>query len=210
LDLPSLLTIIGIVVPVLAGALMAMFPAFRLLGWIVIAVGLAILGYAIAAFVTGRISPERLAMPFSAVAAALGFALVIATGLAFDPYAFRTPDTTATPIRSVLRLQFYGDERVPTAIENQNVATWYTLYSPRAAMISTDNATGKKTTVAEIPKSWAIFMTFDRPTTFNEVTVSLSSPGLPAYDIKQTTTRSVLVTFSSDIPAGTLEIATKN
>jgi hypothetical protein len=112
-------------------------------------------------------------------------------------------------IKSELRLQFVGEPRPPNQIFMENIYTWYTLWSPSAAITMEDANKKQFGQSIIVPENWNIFVIFDRPTTVSEVTVSFSNPGFPPYEVKQTTNRSAIVNVSGSIPAGFLEIYVK-
>jgi hypothetical protein len=148
---------------------------------------------------------------YNAVAVIL-FLCVVATA-ASCWWVFGRPGTSkigpAGAIKTELRLQFYGDTRIPTEIRADNIYDWYTLWSPHAEASFTD-ATGKvlSSTVLSA-KSWNIFVIFETPTRYRELSVSFSAPGFPQYEVKKATERYAIINVQADIPAGALEIYAK-
>jgi hypothetical protein len=74
------------------------------------------------------------------------------------------------PIKTVLRLQFFGDHRVPQAISSENIANWFAYFSPSISV--TLQVPGG----FEVPPNWAIFLTLDKPATYRQVITSFSNP----------------------------------
>jgi hypothetical protein len=108
-------------------------------------------------------------------------------------------------IKTSLRVQFYGDEKIPTEIHSENVSNWYAVWSPSAAIISKD-AAGKEIERYVVPKTWVVFMLFKKPTKYRQLIVSFSGANFPTYEVKQSDSRFAIVTVSGDIRLGELEI----
>jgi hypothetical protein len=106
---------------------------------------------------------------------------------------------------ATLRLTFHGDDRHPTALRVENVASWCAYYSPQIR-VAGHSEDGSMTTLATSPKSWAIFIAYDRPTEVSQIVASLNASGLPPYNILLSTRRACVLSFGADIPAGDLEI----
>lgn len=187
---------------------MTMYPEYRSIGWLCITVLAAFLFYSSAALFVSKYSwfnatDERQA--FLGTFVALGVASALSIWFALDsPWNAQSQATYAS-----LRLQFFGDDRTPTSVRHENVGVWYAYFNPSARASYKSTTDGKETMIAILPKTWVIFVVFERPTKYREITVGFSSPGLPVYDIRQPTEKSVIVSFRDDIPAGELEISTK-
>lgn len=115
------------------------------------------------------------------------------------------PARTEEAQGATLRLTFHGDDRHPTAIKCQNVGSWCAYYSP-SIHLAGQAEDGVLSTFAVTPKAWAIFIAYDLPTEVTQIVASLNASGLPAYNVLLSTKRACVVSFSSDIPAGDLEI----
>jgi len=113
-------------------------------------------------------------------------------------------------IKTELRLQFFGGPRPPTQIYQDNIYAWDALWGPSAAISYLDANKQQLGKNIIIPENWNIFVVFQKPTLYNEVTVSFSSPGFPQYEVKQSTNRSIVVNVSGSIPEGFLEIYVKH
>src|SRR2546426_4653299 len=100
-------------------------------------------------------------------------------GIAGTAWYGAAPSDPFAPIarRTSLRLQFYGDERIRTEVHSDNVFRWFALWHP-AVRIGGRDKTGKPAMpeVEVKPKTWTIFVTFDRPIVFRELVVSFSAP----------------------------------
>jgi len=188
----------------IVGVVMAMHPEWRVAGWLLIASLAALLLYSLAALILGA-HPEATRTTALVGAAACGLLVGLAGLFALDNPWGSAPSAK----RAFVRMFFFGDDQNPTEMASENVPIWYAYFNPsmQATYVSTED--GQQKTLAVIPKTWVIFLVFDKPTEYKEITVSLSAPGLPVYDVRQPTKRSVIVSFRSDIPADTLEISTK-
>lgn len=111
-------------------------------------------------------------------------------------------------INTSLRLQFYGDQRIPTEIYSGNVSNWYAIWTPSATVVAKD-AVGKEIERHIFPKNWIIFLIFQKPTKYRQLVVSFSSGGFPPYEVKQSDSRFAIIAISGDIPLGELEIHTR-
>lgn len=137
-----------------------------------------------------------------------GFFLIgLAVGLYFSP-RWHAPEV-AKPVNTVLRLQFFGDERIPTSIHEANIANWYVLWTPSATISLGDSNGNSLSNQVIVPKNWTIFVLFEKKTVFREFIVSFASPGLPPYEVKARSDRFAIVNISGDIPFGVLEVFAK-
>ncbi len=117
-------------------------------------------------------------------------------------------DDDVQSINTSLRAQFYGDSRTPTEVATDNVKSWYALWSPSALVMfkdAGDNEVGRQV----FPKSWNIFVLFEKPTKYRQLVVSFDSPGFPPYEVKQSGQTWAIVSVAGDIPAGVLQIYAK-
>jgi hypothetical protein len=111
-------------------------------------------------------------------------------------------------IRTNMRIQFYGDERIPTEVYSENISNWYAVWSP-SAIIRTLDANGKEVGYQIFPKTWSIFVLFERPVKYRQLIVLFSSSGFPSYEVKQQTQRFAIIAVSGNIPNGALEVYTQ-
>ena len=194
----------SLVVSLSIGVVMAIHPEWRARGWVVICACAGVLFWSTATYLLAKSQVEAsdlgVALPFSVGAVgALGAACA---GLLVENRG------TALADHAVLRLQFFGDDRIPTKIRQENVGCWFSYFTQHAK-ISFKDVSDKVIQTHEIPKNWAIYIVFEKPTSFNEVTVGFNAPGLPMYDVMHPNSRAIMVSFRGDIPAGELEISTK-
>lgn len=109
-------------------------------------------------------------------------------------------------VKTDLKLQFFGDHRIPTEASSTNVATWFAYYSPSIQMMLRD-AEGKETQGQSVGPTWAIFVTLDTPSAMRQGIVSFSNPEkAPPMEVRFANSRSMVVTANGQIPAGVVEI----
>jgi hypothetical protein len=104
----------------------------------------------------------------------------------------------------LLRLQFHGGQVPPTEIRSENVLVWYVVWNGEA-VVDFGLPGGFR-----IPKSWTIFVAFDKPSTFRQMIVQPAIQDFPNYQIKWASTTHVVITTSGDIAAGVLDIYSKH
>lgn len=122
-----------------------------------------------------------------------------------DYWLFTSANSVKEDVGATLRLTFHDDDRHPTALRLANVATWCAYFTPQIQILGQDDD-GAISTIAATPKTWAIFIAYDRPTEVTQIVASLNAAGLPRYDILISTKRACVIAFAGDIPAGDLEI----
>jgi hypothetical protein len=110
-------------------------------------------------------------------------------------------------VKTSIRLQFFGDRRIPHDLARENVATWFAYYSP-SIKVSPQDAEGKAMAGGfEVPPNWIVLIVFDQPTEYRQAVASFSNPEMaPPIEVRHTTTRSVVVTTSGLLPAGVLQV----
>jgi hypothetical protein len=96
----------------------------------------------------------------------------------------KTSDILATKAPVLLRLQFHVDKATPTEIRSENVLSWYVVWSGEMAT-EFSGADGKPMGGFRIPKSWTIFMIFDKPSIFRQLIVEPAMQDFPRYEVKQ-------------------------
>ncbi|MEQ9519472.1 MAG: hypothetical protein RLN89_08530 [Parvibaculum sp.] len=110
--------------------------------------------------------------------------------------------------RAMLRLEFHGDVQIPTAVDRENIYSWFALYGESRQIIAND-ANGNKIAGAEIPSSWIVSVVFERPVNFHQVATSFSTAALRVCEVKQANDRAVLIYLEGPVPQGNLEIRTR-
>jgi len=110
-------------------------------------------------------------------------------------------------IKTDLRLQFFGDHRIPYEVSSDNVASWFAYFSPSLAITPMD---ARGNTVAgglKVPPNWAIFLALDKPAKFRQAIVTFSNPEvMPVTDVHMANSRAIVISIRGQVPAGVLSI----
>jgi hypothetical protein len=101
--------------------------------------------------------------------------------------------------RATLRLHVYGDNRTPDRITAENIFRWYYLKS----MLVVVSTNGEQRVAA----LYTLFITFDPEVRITTLQVRSPDIQLPPHEVKEFNQRYAIITFSGDIPEGTLEVA---
>ena len=120
---------------------------------------------------------------------------------AIDKYNEEHPareNVVSTP--TSVTLQFNHEDSTPVLIESKNV--WRTTWFP---YVFAEKETGKL-----LGKSWAVFLTFEKPVPTRQVVVNGHGHNLPAYQIVDAPSKSAVVVFSSDIVNTVVTIEVQN
>ena len=101
--------------------------------------------------------------------------------------------------KAVLRLHTYGDFRIPDRLAMENIYRWYYLVNIQV----TPRPDGEDRKII----GSTLFVSFDPDV--RSTTLSVRSPDmkLPIYEVKDFNQRFAIVTFSGEVPAGTLEVS---
>jgi hypothetical protein len=101
---------------------------------------------------------------------------------------------------SLLKLHFYGDERTPTRLTDENVWRWFFL---RTIAVSLD-----KDTWQAFQQNFmaTLFISFDIPVSVGTLEVGSPDMQLPMYEVKEFNNRFAIITFRGGLPQGTLQI----
>ena len=114
------------------------------------------------------------------------------------------------PIKTSLKLQFFGDNRIPKDLGSENVRFWWAQFSP-SIQVQMYNEKGEKI----VPPSglpghapnWNVFVTLEKPTTYKQIITTFSHPeALGPTEIQGSTDRSFVFHSFKEVPAGILEI----
>ena len=198
------IAIASLAVAVVVGVLMAMYPERRKTGWGVIAVSVASLFWSTNQFMIAR---DPASFPIAKVISLWSDTLaIVGLLLAGLGYLFFERARLGEAPGASVRIQFYGDNRLPVEIKSTNVANWFAYYSPHAEVRRHDSQSGAQEVLATAPKNWAVFISYDRPTEVRQIVVHFTAQGLPAYQVLQSSKRACLISFAGDIPLGELEI----
>lgn len=108
-------------------------------------------------------------------------------------------------VRTLLRLQFFGDYRYPTALHEENIYGWRALFTKFTIF---DPAGNGDTPVGSMT-CWTIVILFTQPVTYRELNVWFSAAGLPTHEAKVVDQRYVVININGDVPVGALEIHAK-
>ena len=95
-----------------------------------------------------------------------------------DYWLFTSSSSLKEDVGAMLRLTFHGDDRHPTALRNVNIATWCAYYTSQLQIVG-QSEDGSISTIASTPKTWAIFIAYDRPTEVTQIVASLNAAKLP-------------------------------
>ena len=124
---------------------------------------------------------------------------------------FRISLFPASAENTVLRLQFYGDHRVPTAIGiPENVHYWYAQFSPSMDLSFLDKEGNEIVPPGGAPHfgpSWNVFVVMERPFLFRQIISIFSNPGkMGPSEIVAQTDRSFIFHSLAQMPDGVLEL----
>lgn len=204
MDGTAYFAIASLVIPLAVGVAMALHPEWRRPGWAIISLCGGTFLWSTSSYLLGQlrwsVGPVSVALELST--GALGTILLGFVGLIIEGRRGGRADHAS------IRIQFFGDVRLPAVTRRVNIATWFTYFTPHARFEFKDKD-GNVLQTHELPKAWAIFLVFDRPTDYRNLTVGFNAPGLPIYDIMQTGERAALVALRGDPPPGELEITTQ-
>jgi hypothetical protein len=114
------------------------------------------------------------------------------------------------PLPTGIRLQFFGDNRIPTVISRNNVAVNFSYFTPSLS-ITPQDAKGKAMAGGmQIPPNWVIFLSFDKPAIYTSIAVDFSNPAImPIIDRQFQGVRAIVVSTRGQVPAGVLDIHTE-
>jgi hypothetical protein len=173
---------------------------------IVAAAALAIIGIAgIGASLIDHFPAEAKQRNRFLITAVLGVGIWALLGYDISVRYYYPAPESSTAIPTQIRWQFVGGRQTPTVLYENNIAAWYTLWSPSIELEGRDkkgNVVGRAAT----GPYWTIFLTFKHPVTYQQLT--LVSPNISSYEVKQTNTGSAVIVVNQDIPAGFVEVST--
>ena len=107
-------------------------------------------------------------------------------------------------IRTIMRMQFYGDYRTPTIVSRENMSTSHPLQFVEQKIDST-----APNGIRFIRDWWTITLIYEHPIISNEITLNFNQPGFPSYELKFADERCAIYAINGSIPAGILEIEAK-
>lgn len=212
MDISLLIAIAGVLISIAMAALMAIYPNLRLLWWAVISVCVGGTAACVALYYLHRMKDGLEVKTYQSCliwsCGLMAFLISILVMLYFDPSAYRKDeDVVAAAIPTRLRLQFFGDHRIPTEISNNNVAVWFTYYTSSITLTPKDKDGKPLPGGFEVPPNWVIFLALDKPATYHQVLIDFSNPEkMPITDIQVSNTRVIAISTRGTMPAGVLDI----
>lgn len=111
------------------------------------------------------------------------------------------------PNRTILRLQFYGDLRFPTAIEEENIFSWF-AYRRDQLKVDVLDAGGNLIEKLALSPMWCISIILKDEQNYKSVDLNYRSSDSIQAQVRQTTLRSIFVVIEDDMPAEQFEIKT--
>jgi hypothetical protein len=113
-------------------------------------------------------------------------------------------------IKTGLKLQFYGDHRIPTEVGADNIYHWFALFSPSIGLSYYDKDGNEIVPSGGSPRygpTWNVFVVLKQPITYGQITTSFSNPEkMGPTQILGQTDRSFIFNTFKEMPAGVLEI----
>ena len=97
-----------------------------------------------------------------------------------------------------LRLHIFGDHRTPDRLEAENIFRWFYLQS----VVNSIDANG----ATPIATFCTLFITFDPDVVISTLSVRSPDMPLPIYAVNEFNQRFAIITFSANVPPGTLEV----
>ena len=116
---------------------------------------------------------------------------------------------TPKNVQTLIRLQFRGGQQAPIEIRAENILNWYTVWGGKAEIDFSDDKNNTLKSM-ELPTTWVLFVSFDKPISYRQIIVEPASIDFPRYEVKSATPFHVIITtFGKDPPRGLLDIYTK-
>jgi hypothetical protein len=129
----------------------------------------------------------------------------LATGITIALFLGKDKTTDeAQSIRTVAVIQFYGDNRHPSLIHQENIA-YASEIDHHVDEIDTATNTGRKT----LAKSWTIFVLFKQRVKYGELLVNFDGGGRVEYQVDTQNDRCGIILINTDVPPGILEISAR-
>jgi hypothetical protein len=100
--------------------------------------------------------------------------------------------------RAALKLHIFGDHRAPERIDHENIFRWY--YLQNALMAIGPSGPEKVAGIA------TLYISFDPEVDITTLRVRSPDMALPVYEVKEFNQRYAIITFSDNVPTGTLEV----
>lgn len=106
--------------------------------------------------------------------------------------------------RALLRLRFSGRFDPPEEIVKENIRSWFAYWTPNAHF---EDQNGSK--ILEVPASWAIFITFERPVTYRQLSAHFTGARPTAWQVRQALPTVAVLTIDGGMPECELEVLTR-
>jgi hypothetical protein len=213
LDAAPYFAVFSLLAPLVIGVLMAMYPAFRAFGWVVIALCVGVLLASTFLFFAGQFprifDANGMRIYLSITLMLLGIAASVAIAIYFDPLVFRigAAQDAPLPIKAGIKLQFFGDYRIPVQADATNVGDWFAYFGPSLSIQPLDAAGNPMEGGMAVPPHWVLFIAFDKPVLYRQVVVSFSNSAIaPITEVRLQTSRTIVVMTRNPVPAGVMDI----
>lgn len=121
-----------------------------------------------------------------------------------DAYKLNAGKISSLVNTAMLRLQMYGDERIPTEIAVDNIWRWYYLKTKFLAQ------TKENGDIQEIAAMTTLFVSFDEPLKVGTLEVHSPDFKLPTYEVKEFNSKFAIIVFSKTLPMGIIELTIRN
>jgi hypothetical protein len=110
-------------------------------------------------------------------------------------------------IKSNISLQFFGDNRIPHAGSSENIATWFTYFSPSLQVQPKDENGNTVSGGFEVSPNWVVFLVFDKPVSYQQAIANFTNPEVcPIIDIHTSNNRMIALSTRGQMPAGMLNV----
>lgn len=106
--------------------------------------------------------------------------------------------TLPSHVATNIRLQFYPGNTTPTAVSFTNIWRYFTLRN-----LGNVDELGK---IVQRTVRWDIYLVFDKPVRFKEITLNAIGVNLPLYEVKDSGPRHAFIVIEGDIPGAVLDI----
>jgi hypothetical protein len=130
--------------------------------------------------------------------------------------AMAAPEQPPAPryVESRLSLQFPIDDEYPIGSGEANVADWYAFRNSISYTPGAEEKTGKTQDqmlklLADVSWSWLIVVAFDQPTRSSRIEVGFTGGQLPYFQIVRQDPHYAVIHVQGRIPAGQMDIATR-
>lgn len=149
----------------------------------------------------GNIMAAETLIIFGALAVLIGVGVLLFKGT--SPTTSHTQEAAQVYVPSQVKLQFYSGNKWPTSISNENIS-WYALRN--TFQVKEIDVASKKETNRDYA-SWNLFISFDKPTVYGQLTVDGNGVSLPNWEVKVNNNRYAVIHFNGDLSNLVLTVA---